>query len=157
MGRRRRIKERWLRLSGEENALDYLEHAYQHILRTEKCAIAWKWVAIALHGALYGFAVYACKGTNPENVTYKHKKGVEKVISFDEALRRCQDARVMRMTTMSKQLSLSTTQKDALEMVKDLFATPRAGQEIDVSVFANDVQTVQTAEIGTMQKMLSNL
>ena len=45
----------------------------------------------------------------------------------------------------------------ALEMVKDLFATPRAGQEIDVSVFANDVQTVQTAEIGTMQKMLSNL
>ena len=45
----------------------------------------------------------------------------------------------------------------ALEMVKDLFATPRAGQEIDVSVFANDVQTVQTAEIGVMQQMLSNL
>jgi len=45
----------------------------------------------------------------------------------------------------------------ALEMVKDLFATPRSGHEIDVSVFAIDVQTVQTAEIGTMQKMLSNL
>jgi uncharacterized protein (DUF305 family) len=45
----------------------------------------------------------------------------------------------------------------ALRMVSDLFATPNAGQDIDVSVFANDVQTVQTAEIGTMRRMLSNL
>ena len=45
----------------------------------------------------------------------------------------------------------------ALKMVKDLFATPRAGQEVDVSVFANDVVTVQTAEIGVMQKMLGQL
>jgi uncharacterized protein (DUF305 family) len=45
----------------------------------------------------------------------------------------------------------------ALQMVKDLFATPRAGQEVDVNVFANDVVTVQTAEIGTMRQMLSLL
>ena len=45
----------------------------------------------------------------------------------------------------------------ALMMVKDLFATPLAAQDVDVSVFANDVQTVQTAEIGTMQRMLNNL
>jgi uncharacterized protein (DUF305 family) len=45
----------------------------------------------------------------------------------------------------------------ALKMVSDLFATPLAGQEVNVSVFANDVQAVQTAEIGTMQQMLSNL
>ena len=45
----------------------------------------------------------------------------------------------------------------ALQMVKDLFATPRAGQEVDVNVFANDVVTVQTAEIGAMQPMLSQL
>lgn len=45
----------------------------------------------------------------------------------------------------------------ALKMVSDLFATPNAAQDIDVSVFANDVQTVQTAEIGTMRRMLSNL
>jgi len=45
----------------------------------------------------------------------------------------------------------------ALKMVSDLFATPQAGQDIDVSVFANDVVTVQTAEIGTMQQMLGNL
>jgi len=45
----------------------------------------------------------------------------------------------------------------ALQMVKDLFATPRAGQEVDVNVFANDVVTVQTAEIGAMRQMLSLL
>ena len=45
----------------------------------------------------------------------------------------------------------------ALKMVSDLFDSPRAGQDIDVSVFANDVQTVQTAEIGTMRRMLSSL
>ena len=45
----------------------------------------------------------------------------------------------------------------ALQMVKDLFGTPRAGQEVDVNVFANDVVTVQTAEIGAMRQMLSQL
>ncbi len=42
----------------------------------------------------------------------------------------------------------------ALEMVADLFDTPLAGQDVDVSVFANDVRTVQTAEIGVMHAML---
>jgi uncharacterized protein (DUF305 family) len=45
----------------------------------------------------------------------------------------------------------------ALMMVKDLFATPRAGQDVDVSVFANDVVAVQTAEIGLMRQMLSSI
>jgi len=45
----------------------------------------------------------------------------------------------------------------ALSMVKDLFAAPMAAQDIDVSVFANDVVTVQTAEIRTMYQMLNAL
>jgi uncharacterized protein (DUF305 family) len=45
----------------------------------------------------------------------------------------------------------------ALKMVEDLFATPRAGQEVDVNVFANDVVSVQTAEIGIMRQLLSQL
>ena len=45
----------------------------------------------------------------------------------------------------------------ALKMVDDLFAAPGAGQDVDVSVFANDVHTVQTAEIGTMYQMLTVL
>ena len=42
----------------------------------------------------------------------------------------------------------------ALKMVEDLLASPLAAQDVDVSVFANDVTTVQTAEIATMQQML---
>lgn len=45
----------------------------------------------------------------------------------------------------------------ALKMVEDLFATSGAGQEVDINVFANDVVTVQTAEIGAMLQMLSQL
>jgi uncharacterized protein (DUF305 family) len=45
----------------------------------------------------------------------------------------------------------------ALKMVNDLFNTPLAGQEVDVNVFANDVVTVQTVEIGIMQKLYAQL
>jgi uncharacterized protein (DUF305 family) len=45
----------------------------------------------------------------------------------------------------------------ALKMVEDLFNAPLAGQEVDVNVFANDVVTAQTAEIGIMQKLLTQL
>lgn len=45
----------------------------------------------------------------------------------------------------------------ALAMVKDLFASPGAAQEVDVNVFANDVVTAQTAEIGIMRRMLAEL
>jgi uncharacterized protein (DUF305 family) len=45
----------------------------------------------------------------------------------------------------------------ALKMVDDLFNAALAGQEVDVNVFANDVVTAQTAEIGIMQKLLNQL
>ncbi len=45
----------------------------------------------------------------------------------------------------------------ALKMVDDLFNSPLAGQEVDVNVFANDVVTAQTAEIGIMQRLLNEL
>ena len=45
----------------------------------------------------------------------------------------------------------------ALKMVDDLFNASGAGQEVDVSVFANDVVTAQTTEIGIMQKLLNQL
>ena len=45
----------------------------------------------------------------------------------------------------------------ALKMVEDLFASPLAAQDVDVNVFANDVVTAQTAEIGIMQKLLAQL
>jgi len=45
----------------------------------------------------------------------------------------------------------------ALQMCDDLFKTPDAAQEVDVNVFANDVVTNQTVEIGIMRKLYSQL
>ncbi|MEA3244929.1 MAG: DUF305 domain-containing protein [Gemmatimonadota bacterium] len=45
----------------------------------------------------------------------------------------------------------------ALKMVDDLFASPLAGQEVDVNVFANDVVTAQTGEIGIMKRLLAQI
>lgn len=45
----------------------------------------------------------------------------------------------------------------AIKMVDDLFKSPGAGQEVDANVFANDVVTAQTAEIGIMRVLLSKL
>ena len=45
----------------------------------------------------------------------------------------------------------------ALAMVDDLLASPLAAQDVDVSVFANDVQVVQSAEIAKMQQLLADL
>ncbi|MEP6495526.1 MAG: DUF305 domain-containing protein [bacterium] len=45
----------------------------------------------------------------------------------------------------------------ALKMVDDLFNTSLAGQEVDVNVFANDVVTAQTTEIGIMQRLITQL
>lgn len=45
----------------------------------------------------------------------------------------------------------------ALKMVEDLFNAPLAAQDVDVNVFANDVVTAQTTEIGIMQKLITQL
>ena len=45
----------------------------------------------------------------------------------------------------------------AIRMVADLQASPRAAQDVDISVLANDVENTQTAEIGLMKEMLADL
>jgi uncharacterized protein (DUF305 family) len=45
----------------------------------------------------------------------------------------------------------------AIKMVDDLFKSPGAGQEVDANVFANEVVTAQTAEIGIMRRLLAML
>ncbi|HEC65640.1 MAG TPA: hypothetical protein ENI23_10110 [bacterium] len=74
------IKLKYLRLTEETNALDCLERAYYYICQIDKDTMAWKWVIIGLHGALYGFAISACRQTNGENVAYKTKKGEDRLI-----------------------------------------------------------------------------
>jgi hypothetical protein len=116
-----KIKPKWLRLSEETNALDYLEQAYQYIHQTDKNVFAWKWVILALHGALYGFAISACRGTNPDNVTRTSANGKVKLISFDDALELCQNPDWMETACLSKPLRLTLQQKKSIRQLKQQF------------------------------------
>ncbi len=109
---------KYLRVTGEMNALDYLARAAEFIKQTEKNLLAWKWVVLSLHGALYSFAICACQGTNPDNVTYKTKKGDEKLISFDKALELCQNPNRMKMLVHSQPLVLTESQKESIRLLK---------------------------------------
>jgi hypothetical protein len=64
----RRDKEAWWRLNEKKNALDYLEMSVRSLTEVERTHWAWKWVCIALHGALYGFGICAIKGTDDSSV-----------------------------------------------------------------------------------------
>jgi hypothetical protein len=79
-----KIQPRYLRLTEELNALDFFEKTVIFLRETDKSDVAWKWVVIGLHGALYGFAVSACHGTDSSSVVEN-----DHLISFDEAVKRC--------------------------------------------------------------------
>jgi len=182
-----KMKTRYLRLTEEKNALDYLEKAYHYIHEVKKNTLAWKWAILTLHGALYGFAICALKGTSPPRVIdqrkiyenlenlpigikkggfpksinkikydelkkhlsfkgimskdekeelislsndIKYKKAIEELfnksnnrnlISFNEAIKRCQDPNYMRMTYQSKPLQLTDQQNDSIKRLKEDF------------------------------------
>jgi hypothetical protein len=170
-------------LSEEKNALDYLEKAYSFIVQATTDVLAWKWVIISLHGALYGFAICALKGTNSYRVMKSGKgssieikvipKGIEntnlppnfkisdngsknrlkfkgimtmreanqllklsddesyqeavkklydqthELISFWEAIERCQKPQWMSMTVQSRVLNLSNSKRDSIKTLHD--------------------------------------
>ena len=116
----RKIESKILGLSEEKNALDYLEKAYYYIQKTDEDVIAWKWVVLSLHGGLYAFAVCALTWGNYKRVTYTNKKGVERLISFDEALRRCQQPNYMRISVGGNELQLSSEQKESIKKLKQI-------------------------------------
>lgn len=113
-----KVRAKYLKLTEEKNALDFLEKAYFFISKTETNVFDWKWVVLCLHSALYGFLIAALKGTNWQNVAYKTKRGY-KLISFNEALKRCQDPKEMRMTVFSQYLQLNQEEKDAINLLKE--------------------------------------
>lgn len=102
---------KFLSLSEETNALDYLEQATAFIKKTPENIAAWKWVVISLHGALYGFAVAASRGTDYENILTK--KGY--LLGFWNVLNKCQDPSHMRMLINSKHLELTDSQSESIE------------------------------------------
>lgn len=82
---------RWLRTDTVDNAIDCVEMA-AHVLDTVDSGMKWKWVIIAVHQALYGFAIDCVWGTESSSILRKPEDPESHVISVWEALRRAQDA-----------------------------------------------------------------
>ncbi|MFZ0456136.1 MAG: hypothetical protein WAM24_20475 [Ignavibacteriaceae bacterium] len=114
------VNAKWLRIEEHTNAFDYLEKAKMFLESCEDNFYSWKWVMISLHGAIYGFAISACKGTNADVVIKKSKKG-ESLISFDEALNRCQESTWMKYAMSSNVLKLTDSQKESIRHMKNIF------------------------------------
>jgi hypothetical protein len=106
----------------ESNSEDYLEKAVGFIKTTGDNPLDWKWVILAIHGALYGFMICALKGTDPDsNVCDTTKAGHQKLIDFREALKRCQDSSRMNFSGFTKILQLSENQKQAVGRIRNQF------------------------------------
>lgn len=119
------MSETYITFNGETNALDYLERAACFIREACDNSRAWKWVVIALHGALYGFAISACKGTDYHTVTHKRKRS-QILFSFAEAVAACQDPMRMSNTMLSKPLVLTDDQRKAIEQLHQSLRNPFA-------------------------------
>ena len=100
----------FIEFTEEYNASDYLERAAEFIRCIESDPYAWKWVVLALHGALYGFAICACKGTDYENIMRNGK-----LITLNEALRICQNKSWMCSLYGARPLTLSDEQRESIK------------------------------------------
>jgi hypothetical protein len=114
------IEAKWLRVDEQTNAVNYLEMLNNFVYKVDENRFYWKWVMISLHGAMYGFAVSTIRGTNSDSVVITTKNG-ERLISFDEALRRCQDKFWIQYALLNEVLVLTETQKESIRKMKNLF------------------------------------
>ena|SRR3990167_3541794 len=109
------------------NSVDYLLRSYEFIVQTKTNVHAWKWAIIALHGALYGFAICACRGSNNEFVApaRRTKEGKDlknpRLIGIDDALEACQNPTKMGMFDRSNHLQLSDQQKNSIRRLISAF------------------------------------
>ena len=118
------MTENWLRTDEKENAVDSLEMTACLLseLKAKNLNRLWKWIAISLFNALYGFCICAIQGTNSDRVKERDSKTggfKDKLISFQEALKRTQEDGWMRQYTGSNTLSLTSDQKMSIRKLKD--------------------------------------
>ena len=110
------INEKFLRITEETNAIDYLEKTAFYLEESKSSDIAWKWVTISLHGALYGFAIAASSGTDSRSVLRKNGK----LLSIWDAIKRCEDPTIMCTLVHAKALTLTHDQRESIQKLTSL-------------------------------------
>jgi hypothetical protein len=118
------MKHKYYRTDEKENAIDFLETAAAFYSGNHRHK--WKWLTISLHGALYGFAVLAIQGTNPDRVVQQDgrkasKQTKKKLITLWEALERCESEADMLQYAHSCRLKISADERLAINNLSDGF------------------------------------
>jgi hypothetical protein len=114
----------WLQLDELTNAIDNLEMC-GYFLRKLPDPIRWKWAILAVHQAIYGFAICAVKGSQDTSVLKTQSKSKEPhLISIWDALERAEDTRYL--WPGASPLKLTSGERKTL---KKLFAEFRNGFE----------------------------
>ena len=116
-----RAAPKYAEFTEESSAVDYLEKTLGFIKTAVRDPIEWKWVVLAIHGALYGFMICTLKGTDPDNVCVTTKGGHVKLIDFRAALKRCQQPELMSISGFTNVLQLTHNEHLALNMIHDDF------------------------------------
>lgn len=122
------MQENSINFTEESNAIDYLEKAHYFLSLVKQDLINWKWVILALHGALYGFAICALRGAHHDlvyrgiNIGSQKKSPKKKILeSLADAICKCQDSEIMSEIGNGQPLVLTTSQGASVEkMTKEL-------------------------------------
>lgn len=134
----------FLRPDALTNALDSLQRCVQ-FLETFPEPYGWKWAILALHQAIYGFAVCAVRGTDSRSVLKPPKKGGRcDLISVWTALERAKNKTFIWPTATP--LRLTKDEHDALERLFDEFRNgfahyQPAGWSIEIKAMAEVFET----------------
>jgi hypothetical protein len=112
---------KYVEFTEESNAVDYLEKTLGFIKTAARSPVEWKWVVLAIHGALYGFMICTLKGTDRDNVCVTTKGGGVKLIDFRAALKRCQQPELMSISGFTNVLQLTHNEHLALNMIHNDF------------------------------------
>lgn len=119
-----------IRFTEEENAIDYLEKACYFTSSLKDSPNDWKWVMLALHGALYGFAICVLQGevVYPRGEEFFEKRipnitkpnSEEEIISIRRAIKRCQDPEIMKRKRSMISRSILQVDDSQKESIKKL-------------------------------------
>jgi hypothetical protein len=109
------MNKKFIEFTDETNAIDYLSKVPFFLKSAETNRKDWKWVIIALHGALYGFAVCAVKSGDSSHL--KTKAGRLKPIG--QVIELCKNPELMRSQSGRTELILEEGEEKALSRLKN--------------------------------------
>jgi hypothetical protein len=96
----------YARFADGSHSLDYLEKAVSFIKSATNKPEDRKWAVLAVHAALYGVMICNVKGTDADSVCTGKK---QRLIDFNEALKRCQEPNSANYGGCSTVLQISET------------------------------------------------